>query len=94
MVQQKASLTKWSNDSPLERTANLRDLSIYHISKDIVISNNPKRLQTIKTMYEKMLNSSLDVRRLPGLLFQTIFEPFENNALLNTISDSYKSLSM
>ena len=74
--------------------ANLRDLSIYHFSKDIVISNNPKRLQTIKTMYEKMLNSSLDVRRLPGLLFQTIFDPFENNALLNTISDSYKSLSM
>lgn len=69
--------------------ASLRDLSIYHVAKDIVISNDPKRLQKIKESYDKLKDTTISPSRLPGLLFQTILEPFNDIKQLEAIKQIY-----
>lgn len=54
--------------------ANLRDVSAFHISRKIVVSNSKNRLQNIASMYNQFLASGFDTRKLPGYLFQTLID--------------------
>lgn len=70
---------------------NLRDLSIYHASRDILISNTPERLKFISDKYNLIAKSKLDPRTLQSLLFQTMIESYKDKNILEKIRDIFNS---
>lgn len=68
-----------------------RDLSIYHISRDVVISNTEERLNFIKERYEKCLKSHIDPRKLQWYLFELLLTPYKEKDTLELLKELTKS---
>ncbi len=65
--------------------ANLRDLSIYHVSEKVLISNSETRLKNIDVQYKQLLAKGFDTRKLPAYLFQALSDLYSSKELIISI---------